>query len=73
MELRKMTGGGLTKRQLKYNINGKIVSRKVSNAITKRNKKKKKVQRGGVNNNFDFFNNFNNESNAPMSQEEKKG
>ena len=27
-----MTGGGLTKRQLKYNKNGKIVSRKASNS-----------------------------------------
>tara|TARA_B110000037_G_scaffold101536_1_gene118459 strand:- start:384 stop:500 length:117 start_codon:yes stop_codon:yes gene_type:complete len=31
----KMTGGGLKKRQLKYNKNGKIVSRKASNIAKK--------------------------------------
>ena len=34
----KMTGGRLTKRQLKYNKEGKIVSRKMSNTIIKKNK-----------------------------------
>ena len=33
----KMTGGGLTKKQLKYNKRGKIVSRKASRAAKKSN------------------------------------
>ena len=34
----RMTGGRLTKRQLKYNKEGKIVSRRMSNIIIKKNK-----------------------------------
>ena len=33
----KMTGGGLSKKQLKYNKRGKIVSRKASKAAKKSN------------------------------------
>jgi len=46
----KMTGGGLTKRQLKYNKNGKIVSRKASRVAKKANRHVKAgyVTRKGV-------------------------
>ena len=58
----KMTGGGLTKKQLKYNKRGKIVSRKASKLAKKNNRLIKAgyvtrkgyfgtVKRGGMNNN----------------------